>query len=130
LQDVKARDSLPKEVFGDSGSLHEASLKIFSKTGSIFSVQPRLAVAKGEMIAVPDTITSESLIVRLERVNADKTIELGVKESNSVLEYITLKAYKFPYINILWLGIVIMATGIIISMVRRIQLNNSNSSES
>ena len=121
---------MPKEIFGDNGSLYEADLKIFSKTGSIFSVQPRLAVAKGEMIAVPDTITSESLVVRLQRANPDKTVELGVKESNSVLEYITLKAYKFPYINILWLGVIIMATGIIISMVRRIRLNNSNSSES
>lgn len=130
LEDVTAKDSLPKDIFGDNGSLHEANLKIFSKTGSIFSIRSRLAVAKGEIIAVPDTITSESLIVRLQKVNPDKSVELGVKESNSVLEYITLKAYKFPYINILWLGIIVMATGIIISMVRRIRLNNSSTDES
>src|SRR5262249_46212495 len=115
---------------GENGSLFEAFLRIISKTGSIFSIQPKLAIAKGERIAIPDTVTSEGLVVRLDKVNADKSIELGVKESNSVLEYITLKAYKFPWINILWLGVMIMATGILISMVRRIQLNNNKSSGS
>jgi len=51
--------------------------------------------------------------------------ELGVKESNSIMQYITLKAYKFPFINLLWAGVIIMVAGIIISIVRRVQLNRS-----
>ena len=125
LQDVKSKDSLPAELFGANGSLHEASLKIFSKTGSIYSVTPRLAMAKGDILSLPDTIIAESLVLQLQKVNADKSIELGVKESNAVMKYITLKAYKFPYIRLLWFGVLITATGIIISMVRRIRLNRS-----
>jgi cytochrome c-type biogenesis protein CcmF len=123
LGDVKARDSLPVELFGASGSLHEASLKIFSKTGSIYSVTSKLAVAKGEVLALPDTIIAESLVLQLQKVNPDKSIELGVKESNAVMKYVTLKAYKFPYIRLLWFGVLITAAGIIISMVRRISAN-------
>ena len=62
-------------------------------------------------------------MIQLQKVNPDNSIELGVKESDSVMEYVTLKAYKFPYINLLWIGIIITAIGILISMVRRIQLN-------
>jgi cytochrome c-type biogenesis protein CcmF len=46
------------------------------------------------------------------------------------MEYVTLKAYKFPFINLLWLGVIVTAAGIIISMVRRIQLNRSSISQS
>ncbi len=125
LEDVKSKDSLPAELFGVNGSLHEASLKIFSKTGSIYSVTPRLAMAKGDILALPDTIIAESLVLQLQKVNADKSIELGVKESNAVMKYITLKAYKFPYIRLLWFGVLITAIGIIISMVRRIRSNRA-----
>ena len=123
LENVNARKDIPEEIFGKDGSLHEAPLKIYSKTGSIFSITPRLAIAKGEQLPVPDTITAENLVIQLQKVNPDNSIELGVKESDSVMEYVTLKAYKFPYINLLWIGIIITAIGILISMVRRIQLN-------
>jgi cytochrome c-type biogenesis protein CcmF len=123
LEDVKARDNLPVELFGTDGSLHEAPIRIFSKTGSIFSLTPTLAKAKGNLLAIPDTVASEGLILRLEKVNPDKTIELGLKESDAVLQYVVLKAYKFPFINLLWFGVILTAIGIFISMARRISLN-------
>ena len=127
-QDVKEKDSLPEELFGKDGSLQEASLKIYSKTGSIYSVTSKLARARGEMLALPDTIIAESLVLQLQKVNPDKSIELGVKESNAVMKYVTLKAYKFPFIRLLWFGVLITAIGIIISMVRRISLNRLSAS--
>ena len=123
VEGLNENDSVPKDIFGDNGKLYEASLKIYSKTGSIYTVVPKLAFAKENFLAIPDTITAEGLVLQLEKVNADKSIELGTKESSAVLQYVTLKAYKFPFINLLWLGVIITATGIIISMVRRIRLN-------
>ena len=99
-------------------------MKIHSKTGSTYTVTPRLAFAKGEQLPVPDTISPENLIIQLQKVDkVANTVEIGMKETDAVMEYVTLKAYKFPFINVLWAGIIITATGIIISMVRRIQLN-------
>jgi cytochrome c-type biogenesis protein CcmF len=126
LQEVKENTKLPQDIFGPNGSLHEASIKIYSKTGTTYTVISKLAFAKGDFLAVPDTIRSESLVLQLQKVNSDKSIELGVKESGAVLEYVTLKAYKFPFINILWFGIIITAIGILMSMIRRISLNSSN----
>jgi cytochrome c-type biogenesis protein CcmF len=123
LQDIIRKDSLPEELFGKNGSLFESPIKIYSKSGSVFSVTSRLAIAKGETLAIPDTIVSENLILQTQKVNSDKSIDLGIKESNAIMKYVTIKAYKYPYILLLWLGVVITAIGIIISMVRRIQLN-------
>ncbi len=128
LQDVKKKDSLPEELFGKDGQLFEAPLKIYSKTGSIYSLTPRLAVAKGEMLVIPDTITAENLIIQLQKVNPDNSIELGVKESDALMKYVTLKAYKFPMIRLLWFGVLITTAGIIISMVNRIRKNRERSS--
>ena len=127
LKEVKkTTDSLPVELFGRDGSLHQAQLKVFSKTGTSYSISPKLAIAKGDILALPDTVFAESLIIQLQKVNPDNSIVLGVKESGAVMDYITMKAYKFPFINLLWGGIVITAIGIIISMVRRIQLNRND----
>ncbi len=131
LQEVKkTKDSLPVELFGKDGSLHEARLKVYSKNGTIYSIAPKLAVAKGEALALPDSVIAESLVFQLQKVDPDNSIILGVKESNAIMDYITLKAYKFPFINLLWGGVLITAIGIIISMVRRIQLNRSSDPKS
>jgi cytochrome c-type biogenesis protein CcmF len=127
---VRATDSLPEKLFGKDGRLYEVPLKVYSKTGSIYSVDAKLAIARGESLPVPDTIVAESLVLRLDRVSPDGSIGLGVKESNAVMKYITLKAYKFPFINLLWFGVAITAIGILMSMVRRIRQNRLTGSGS
>lgn len=122
-QGPRSIDSLPEQIFGEDGSLYEAPLKVFSKTGSVFTITPKLAVVKGNAFSLPDTLASENLVLQLQKVNPDNSIELGYRESNAVMQFVTLKAYRFPFINLLWLGVIITALGIIISMVRRIQLN-------
>ena len=54
-----------------------------------------------------------------------KQAEIGIKVPNTVTQYLTLKALKFPFINLLWLGTIIMAAGFVVSLVRRIQLSQS-----
>lgn len=127
LQDVIKKDSLPEDLFGKNGSLYETPLKIYSKNGTTYTLTPRLANAKGETLMIPDTITAENLVIRLQKAGADKRIELGVKESSAVMKYVTLKAYKFPFIRLLWLGVIITAIGIFMSMVHRIRLNRRKS---
>jgi len=68
---------------------------------------------------------SQNLYIGFAGVESGKKIKLQVKETNALLQYITLKAYNFPFINLLWAGVLIMVTGIIISIVRRVQLTRS-----
>ena len=36
-----------------------------------------------------------------------------------MIDFVTIKAYVFPYINLVWLGLIVMAIGIIMSMTKR-----------
>jgi cytochrome c-type biogenesis protein CcmF len=121
LKDLVSRDDLPRELFGEDGSLREASIEVHARTGSVYNSTARLAVAKGEKMMLQDTVTAENLVLQLQEVKADSSIILGVKESNSVMDYVTLKAYKFPLIRMLWLGVAITAIGILMSMWQRIR---------
>ncbi|MFM7672046.1 MAG: OmpA family protein, partial [Bacteroidota bacterium] len=45
--------------------------------------------------------------------------KIGIKESDSLLKYVTLKAFHYPYIQFLWFGIWLTAAGLLISTRRR-----------
>ncbi len=124
LESVDVVDSIPVQGFvqGDSAAL--ARLKVYSMNKTSYSSQPIMLSRRGVNISLPDTVMSESLILRLQKVLPDGSVEIGVKESDAILQWVTLKAYKFPWILVLWLGIIITAVGILISMVSRILQNN------
>lgn len=122
LEKLDARDNLPKDLFGPGDAVYDATVKVFSKNNTTYTAMPKLAITKGTSLPIADTVTSESLVLQLNKVENNKA-ELGVKESNSIMQYVTLKAYKFPFIRVLWLGVIVMVSGFIISVVRRNELN-------
>jgi cytochrome c-type biogenesis protein CcmF len=122
LEDVSSIKSIPGVEFGANDSASVATIKVISKTSSIFTVKPTVINLKGTVFAQPDTVLQESLVMQLQKVNGKK-ITLGVKESDAIMQYVTLKAYKFPFINLLWLGTLLMVLGFMISMAWRIQNN-------
>jgi cytochrome c-type biogenesis protein CcmF len=97
-----------------------SDVKVFAKDGREFTVQPAFLIKDNQASIKQDTVISQSLIIKLERGESGK-MELGVKESGAVMRYITLKAYKFPFINILWLGTIVMVIGFMMSMVYRLR---------
>ena len=71
------------------------------------AAQPLLKVVNGAIERVPDTVMAQSLMLQFNQVKDQQKglLELGVKETSGVLDFVTLKAYEFPFINVLWLGI-------------------------
>ncbi len=102
----------------DSAWLSE--LTIYSKEGKKFNATPAYFVKSGTYSAKTDTIMEQNLVLALQKNSAGR-VELGIKESNAVMRYITMKAYRFPWINLLWLGTIIMVVGFMISMYFRIK---------
>jgi len=120
LQSVKSINDLPSDLFGAGDSVYEATIKVYSKTNSVYEAVPKLAVVRSALLPIADTVIAESLIFQLNNVHSGHA-DIGIKESGAVLDYVTLKAYKFPFINLLWGGIVFMVMGFIISMIRRMR---------
>lgn len=124
LEDLTIQTNIPAGGLAPNDKVFTATIKVFSKNNTSYTSKPFLVNKGGNLYPIQDTVTSENLIFQLNKTDGN-TAEFGVKESNSIMQYITLKAYKFPFINLLWAGVIIMVTGIIISIVRRVQLNRS-----
>jgi cytochrome c-type biogenesis protein CcmF len=67
-------------------------------------------------------VAAEGLVLKINKLTGNGA-EVGIKDSNTIQDYITLKAYKFPMINLLWWGVYITVIGTLMSMVRRIYQN-------
>ena len=69
-----------------------------------------------------DTVLSEGLSIGLSEIVDNKSIAIAVKESSQLTPFIALKVLQFPFINLLWLGTIVMVTGFTMSVVRRAKL--------
>lgn len=98
-------------------------VSVIAKDGSRFTAQPLLKVVNGSVERVPDTVMAQSLIIQFNQVKDQQKglLELGVRESSGVLDFVTLKAYEFPFINVLWLGVMVMVIGFIMSILQRVK---------
>ncbi len=102
----------------DSAWLSE--ITVYSKEGRKWNATPAFFSKFGAYSAKTDTIMEQSLVLSLQKGELGG-VELGVKESNAAMRYITMKAYRFPWINLLWLGTIIMVAGFMLSMFNRLK---------
>ncbi len=119
LNRTSTRKNIPS-LPGDS--VFTANISIYAKDSSRYKAEPVLILRGNSVIPVTDTVISQSLILGFVGAEQDG-IKLAYKESNSVLEYVTLKAYQFPAINVLWLGIVVMVCGFLLATFNHIKKN-------
>jgi cytochrome c-type biogenesis protein CcmF len=123
IENVTVNPANEKYAFTPADTAIGLDISVISKEGNRFKAQPLLQVKDGNIYMVPDTVMAQSLILQFSQVKdqAQGLIELGVRESSSVLDFVTLKAYEFPFINILWLGVLVMVAGIVMSIVQRVK---------
>jgi len=123
INNVAVNPATAKHQFGATDTAIGLDMTVISKEGNRFSAMPFLHVKDGNIYSIPDTVMAQSLILMFNQVKDQSKglIEIGVKESTAVLDFVTLKAYEFPYINILWLGILVMVIGIVMSILQRVK---------
>jgi len=97
-----------------------SELTVFSKEGRKSNATPAYFIKSDMPTIKTDTIMDQGLVLSLQK-KPSGAVELGIKESDAAKRYITMKAYRFPWINILWLGVIIMVAGFMISMWFRLK---------
>jgi cytochrome c-type biogenesis protein CcmF len=101
-----------------------AEFTITSNEGNTYRASPMIVVDSFGINQIDDTVYAQNLFVKFAGVNSDQTkMKIGVKESSTMIDFVTLKAYIFPYINLVWIGLIIMAIGIVMSMINRAGLS-------
>jgi len=124
LEDMHSGRKVPGVELGPNDSITVASIKVTSKNATSYSTHALLVNKDGEAFPYPDTVISEGLVLQLQKTKNNQA-QLGVKESNTILKYVTLKAYKFPFINLVWLGTILVVIGFFISAFHRREIKKA-----
>lgn len=100
-----------------------ADITLISKDSMHYKAMPLIKVDGQDVQQIDDTVYAQNMYVKFAGVTEGHKVKIGIKESDKLLQYVTLKAYIFPYINLVWLGLIIMALGIVMSAVKRAKLS-------
>ena len=116
-----------------------ADITVVAKDSSRYHAEPVIMVEREDPFLVKagkdsvkltpldDTMYAQNLYLRFVNVDPVKeTIQLGIKESERMIDFVTLKAYVFPYINLVWLGLLLMGIGMLMSMFYRLKVPGSS----
>jgi cytochrome c-type biogenesis protein CcmF len=122
LDSVTVNPHDEKHKFTSSDTALMANLSVYTKEQQKLSAKPVFYVRNNGAQYMLDTLYSEGLAIGLTRIADDKHLEISVKESSKLAPFLALKVLQFPFINLVWLGTLLMITGFVISMVRRIRL--------
>lgn len=100
-----------------------AGLQITTMDDSVYKVMPIYAVQGDEANHVDAEIKELGLKFRFERINyeTNKPVITASEHTEAEEPFILIKAEVFPWINLLWLGSILMAIGTVIAMVTRIR---------
>jgi len=100
-------------------------MTVVAKDGRRYGASPGVIVKNGAVRSLPDTVKSQSIVLKFNKVvdQGTKKVEIGIKESGAITDLITLKVYEFPMINILWIGVIIMVIGLVMSVIQRLKKN-------
>ncbi len=119
LKDIVKNPTTDKYKTGPGTMALMADLSVITKNGKVFSASPIIEVNGNDVNFVDDTLFAQSLYTRFSGIGTDNKIKIGFKEAQGLIDFVTVKTYVFPYINLVWLGLIIMSTGIVISMLYR-----------
>jgi len=98
-----------------------AQMDLFDLKGHAQPLAPVYFIRGKYENEIEDTSKSMMVYARLSRIIPDQNAaEIMVKQADPKDDYIVLKALVFPFINVLWLGVVIMVVGFFISLINRV----------
>jgi cytochrome c-type biogenesis protein CcmF len=100
-----------------------AMLKVYDVNGFVKDLNPIYILRNKQYITyMEDTVLPLGIYVRFANLNVlskdSATADIMIRQTDPKDDFIVLKALVFPFINVLWLGIVVMVLGFFISLGR------------
>ncbi|MEO6303415.1 MAG: hypothetical protein ABIP51_09585, partial [Bacteroidia bacterium] len=119
------RSNLSKEQYEKNDSLLEvtAVLRCVNTENENFMAYPKFIIKKNVIIPQEDVVNELGIKLVFWKINPEEgTVEITMSEKlSNNKDFIVMKAFVFPYINVLWLGCLIMAFGTGIAVIERIR---------
>lgn len=124
LQKTEIKKNIPSDAFRPEDTVFIATVALIDSAGGSHVSNPILITRQHQKIYLNDSVAAEGLVLQLDGVHGDY-VRLNIKHIMPALKYVTLKVYQFPFINLLWMGIVTMILGLVISILLRIRRSAS-----
>lgn len=100
------------------------NIKLHTLDDQVFSSKPIYLIRDRTASAIDDEVKDLGVTLRVERILPEtEEIVIGYKQKDMDNDFIIMKAIVFPYINVLWLGSLMMAFGMLISLLKRYRDN-------
>ena len=120
------RSNLSQKEYEKNDSLLEvtAVLKCIDVKSRVYWAYPKFIIKNSVVIPQEDIVEELGLKLVFWKINPEEgSIEITMSErlSNNK-DFIVMEAYVFPYINILWIGCLIMAFGTFLAIRDRLRL--------
>lgn len=106
----------------DSSIIVTAVLKAYDIEKKVYYAYPKYRLLANRIEPLSDSIPGLGLRFTFWKINPDEgSVEIMMSErKNNQKDFIVMEAYMFPYINILWLGCVIMVLGTALAVWERV----------
>ncbi len=119
------KTSLSKEEYQKNDSLLEitAVLKGVNENGQVFKARPKYIIRKNMVVPQGDEMKELGLKFTFWNINPEQgsiEITMAEKVANNK-DFIVMEAVMFPYINVLWLGCIVMGLGSVIAVIERVR---------
>lgn len=118
LEKVQKVNSYTQASLGPTDAAVEAIVKIFGPENQVFVGKPVFLIRNQQVGLLPDVVEDVGVRLALTEINPNAQTFTLVAE-NSKTDWVIMKAMEKPGINILWIGILIMAIGFGMSVYRR-----------
>jgi cytochrome c-type biogenesis protein CcmF len=106
-----------------------AVLRVINQGNEAVIAEPLFVLRdSSRVVANPIELVEQGLKFALPKINPQDgklTIMLAEHEKNRK-EFIVMQAIMFPWINVLWIGCILMVIGTILAVIQRIRLNRKN----
>ena len=124
LNDIVKNPVNERFNFSPTDTALMADITVYGQDSSRHKAYPALTIHNQEVNFIDDTVITQNIYLNLTGISSDKKFKIGLKQTDTLTDFITLKAYVFPYINLVWAGLIIMACGFIVSLVSRVKAAN------
>jgi cytochrome c-type biogenesis protein CcmF len=119
LDSILVNPNNGKFHFGRGDTALVARMTVVSRDSMRYTAYPAFYVKGNTPYYLNDTVFAQDLALRFNTITKDQKFDMGIKESTDMVPFIALKVLEFPQIALVWLGVIIMATGFVISLLWR-----------
>ncbi len=98
-------------------------LEAMNVKGRVYEASPILVIRQNRLFSISDEVEELGLKFNFKKINPElgEFTILKQEKSSNASDFIIMQAIVFPYINILWIGCIIMTLGSIIAVINRIR---------